>query len=44
MLEINPKLYQSKFKLLKNLKLEIKKAVEIASKLLKNDQKLDLFS
>lgn len=37
-------LYKSKFKLLKNIKLEVKKAIEIGSKLLKDDRTMDSFS
>lgn len=40
----SPNLYKTKMKLLKNLKLETKKAIEIASKLLKDDKAMDSFS
>ena len=31
MLEINPNLYQNKSKLLRNMKMEVKKAIELGS-------------
>ena len=41
MLELNPNLYQSKSKLLRNMKMEVKKAIELGSKLLKDDFAMD---
>lgn len=41
MLEINQNLYKSKTKLLRNMKMEVKKAIELGSKLLKDDFAMD---
>ena len=40
----SPNLYKTKFKLLKNIKQETKKAIEMASVLLKDDRAMDSFS
>lgn len=44
MLEINPNLYQNKSKLLRNMKMEVKKAIELGSQLLKDDIAMNKFS
>lgn len=37
-------LYKSKFKLLKNIKIEVKRAIEMGSNLLRDDKTMDSFS
>lgn len=41
---LNPNLYKSKLKLLKNTKLEVKSAIELGSNLLKDDKTMESFS